>query len=56
MLSLSRKILMSEHMSVLEDTGPYCNGRYFVENYSHEMQHWRIVPRAMKFELGDSAF
>ena len=52
----SREILISEHMSVREDTGAYCDGRYFAENYSYEVQHWRIVPRAMKFELGDSAF
>ena len=51
-----REILMSEHMSVREDTGPYCDGRYFAENYSYEVQHWRIVPRAMKFELGYGVF
>ena len=52
----SREILISEHMSVREGTRTYCDGRHSMANYNYMMQHWRIVPRAMKFELEDGVF
>ena len=47
---------MSEHMSVREDTGPYCNGRYFTGVTAMRCSIGELYLACMKFKLGNGMF